>query len=142
MKLNYKKLNDNATVPIYEHVNDAGMSLRSIHDYEIIYHEITTIKTGISIELIPGYMGLVCPRSGLAKNFGITVVNAPGIIDSGYRGELCVVLTKLTPGKFRVYVGNAIAQLIIVPYETVDFKLVENLNETERGDGGFGSSGR
>jgi dUTP pyrophosphatase len=99
------------------------------------------VRTGVKLEIPNGYVGLVHPRSGLALNHGITVLNAPGTIDSGYRGEVGVVLQNTTHIPFAVKPGDRIAQLLIQKVETVKFEFVDVLDDTERGDGGFGSTG-
>lgn len=142
MQVKYKKTHPDAIVPKYEKDGDAGLSLRSI-DKAIVYHKrVIKVHTGIAIELPLGYEAQVRPRSGLSFKAGIIVVNSPGTIDSIYRGEICVLLSKITPGEYSIDKGDAIAQLVIAKHETAEFELVEELSETNRGDGGFGSTGR
>ena len=116
--------------------------LRSRVDFALAPGERALVPTGIAIALPEGYVGLVHPRSGLATKHGITIVNAPGTVDSGYRGELMVTLLNTDRAKsFQIKRGDRIAQLVIQRYEHANFVVVENLDETERGSQGFGSSG-
>ena len=102
-----------------------------------------SVGTGVAVEIPEGHAGLVLPRSGLARDHGISLVNSPGLIDSGYRGEVRVLLLNTDPADtFRVEPGERIAQLVIVPIALVEPIEVESLAESVRGDGGFGSSGR
>ena len=111
-------------------------------DFALAPGERALVPTGIAIALPEGYVGLVHPRSGLATKHGITIVNAPGTVDSGYRGELMVTLLNTDRAKsFQIKRGDRIAQLVIQRYEHANFVVVENLDETERGSQGFGSSG-
>ena len=100
------------------------------------------IKTGISIEMPKGTFGLIVPRSGLAANHGVTVLNGPGLIDTSYRGEIGVELYNSTPIVYNVKQHDRIAQLVFIQHEQAEFEVVESLSETERQDGGFGSSGK
>jgi dUTP pyrophosphatase len=100
------------------------------------------VPTGIAVALPPGVCGLVLPRSGLAARFGVGVVNGPGLIDPNYRGEVNVVLINHGDGEFSAAAGDRIAQLLLVPFSSPPVEVVEELSETERGTGGFGSSGR
>ena len=128
-------------IPTYAREGDAGADLKSAEHVVIGSREHKLVKTGVSIALPDGYVGLVHPRSGLALKHGITVLNTPGTIDSGYRGEIGVILYNTGFEPFEVNVGDRIAQLVIQKFETAEFELVDVLNETERGEGGFGSSG-
>lgn len=141
MILNIKKLVPEATIPHYAHPGDAGLDLFSVEDAEIAPGESKMIKTGISIELPKGTEAQVRPRSGLALKHAVTVLNAPGTIDEGYRGEVCVIL--INHGKQTFVIGKAmkIAQMVINPVLTVDVKEVAELSGTQRGAGGFGSTG-
>jgi dUTP pyrophosphatase len=100
------------------------------------------IKTGIALAIPEGMVGLVCPRSGLALNHGITVLNSPGVIDSDYRGELMVILMNHGSAGFNISIGDRIAQLLITPVMRAVLHDGDDLSETERGSGGFGSTGR
>jgi dUTP pyrophosphatase len=128
--------------PVYAKPGDAGADLRSTAAVTIPAGERLLVPTGVSIALPAGYVGLVHPRSGLAAKHGITVLNTPGTIDAGYRGEIMVILYNSSTLDFEVAVGDRIAQLLIQAVETAKFVAVEKLPESERGDTGFGSSGR
>jgi dUTP pyrophosphatase len=128
-------------IPVYAQPGDAGADLKSVESVIVPPLGRLMIRTGVKLEIPKGYVGLVHPRSGLALNHGITVLNAPGTIDSGYRGEVGVVLHNTTHIPFAVKPGDRIAQLLIQKVETAKFEFVDVLDETERGDGGFGSTG-
>lgn len=129
-------------LPAYAHPGDAGLDLRAAIDGELAPFERLVVPCGFSLAIPEGYAGLVMPRSGLAARHGISVVNAPGLIDSGYRGEIQVILVNMDPREtFAFKVGDRIAQLVIVAVPAVELAPVENLSSTERGEGGFGSSG-
>lgn len=133
---------DGVEIPSYAYPGDAGMDLRSIEHLEIKPFERALVSTGIAIAIPEGYAGFVQPRSGLAIKQGVTVLNTPGLIDSHYRGELKVALVNLDPNNvFQVNPGDRIAQLVIQKVEQVVWNVVSSLDETERGEGGFGSSG-
>lgn len=135
-------LDSELPVPSYAKDGDAGVDLRSRETLTLMPGQRALIRTGVAIALPPGYVGLVHPRSGLATKYGITVVNAPGTIDSGYRGEIMVCLLNTDQSEsFAVAKGDRIAQLIVQRFETVRFVSVDNLAESERGVTGFGSSG-
>ena len=128
-------------VPAYANIGDAGADLRAADSYVINPKERLLVKTGLKIALPLGYVALVHPRSGLALKNGVTVLNTPGTIDSGYRGEIGVILYNSSNEPFSVNKGDRIAQMVIQKYETAVFSVVESLDMTERGAGGFGSSG-
>jgi dUTP pyrophosphatase len=129
--------------PTYAHPGDAGADLRSSESGTIAPGERKTFKTGVSLALPAGYVALVHPRSGLAAKHGITVLNAPGTVDAGYRGEIAVTLLNTDLNEeFKVEIGDRIAQLVIQAFETADFISVERLPGSHRGDGGFGSTGK
>jgi dUTP pyrophosphatase len=128
-------------VPTYAHAGDAGADLRAAEAVTIAAGSRAMVKTGISIALPDGYVGLVHPRSGLAAKHGITVLNAPGTVDAGYRGEVAVTLLNTGTEPFAVAIGDRIAQLVIQAIEIADFIAVETLPGTHRGEGGFGSTG-
>ena len=141
--LQIKLLDEELAAPRYQHDGDAALDLSSRIDVVLDPGERETIPTGIAVAIPRGYAGLVLPRSGLASRHGISLVNSPGLIDSGYRGEIAVVLIntdKLEP--FHIKRGDRIAQLMIQPAEEVSVALVAELEETPRGSGGFGSTGR
>ncbi len=128
--------------PVYAKPGDAGADLRSTTALTIAAGARALVPTGVSIALPQGYVGLVHPRSGLAAKHGITVLNTPGTIDAGYRGEIMVILFNSSDTDFEVAIGDRIAQLVIQTVELARFVPVDKLPETERGETGFGSSGR
>lgn len=132
----------NAT-PAYATAQSAGMDLRANLEAPITLNpmERAMISTGLFIELPVGYEAQVRPRSGLAAKHGITVLNTPGTIDADYRGEIKVILINLSTEPFEIQHGERIAQMVIAKHETVQWEEVEVLSDTERGAGGFGSSG-
>ena len=131
------------TLPNYSTIASAGMDLRANIDESISLKplERTIIKTGIFIQLPVGFEAQVRPRSGLAFKKGITVLNSPGTVDADYRGEVGVILVNLSAEEFVIEDGERIAQMVIAKHEQADWVEVENLDETKRGDGGFGSTG-
>jgi dUTP pyrophosphatase len=129
-------------LPIYAREGDAGADLRSNEDIEILANQQVLVKTGVRLGLPDGYVGLVCSRSGLALKSGVFVLNAPGVVDSGYRGEVGVILKNSGSSTFFVKKGDRIAQLMIQKFESPKFVEVETLDVTERGEGGFGSTGK
>jgi len=141
MKLKVKRLSAAARLPSYAHPGDAGMDLYASEAVEIAPGTSSMVRTGIAIELAPGTEGQVRPRSGLAARHAITVLNSPGTVDSGYRGEIRVTLINHGTEVFRVEPGMRIAQLVICPVLTVEVVESSQLDETQRGTGGFGSTG-
>ena len=142
IKLPIKKLDEGLEVPEYAYPGDAGLDLRSAEALTLKPFERKVVACGIAIAIPEGYAGLVIPRSGLAAKHGISIVNAPGLIDSGYRGELKVILVNLdSENEFAIERGDRIAQLMIIAIPEVQTEEVNELSETERGEGGFGSSG-
>lgn len=142
LQIDITKLRDDAVVPGYAYPGDAGVDLRAIEAVTLAPFERALVPTGLAIAIPEGYAGFVQPRSGLAIKQGVTVLNTPGLIDSHYRGELKVALINLDANStFEVQPGDRIAQLVIQKVENVSWHLVEKLDETERGAGGFGSSG-
>ena len=119
----------------------AGADLVSAEDVTIAPGKVHAVATGIAIALPPGFEGQVRPRSGLALKHAVTVLNAPGTIDADYRGEVKVILINHGAEPFRIARGDRIAQLVVAPVTAVRFERVERLSETERGEGGFGSTG-
>jgi dUTP pyrophosphatase len=136
-------LNDRAKMPVCGSEHSAGYDLHSICDERITIgpHETVKMKTGIALEIPDGYFGAVFARSGIATKRGLAPANKVGVIDSDYRGELIVALHNDTDQLQFVEPGERIAQLVIMPYLSVEFEESDSLNETERGDGGFGSTG-
>ena len=128
-------------MPAYAHEGDAGLDLRSTQSIIVWPGKRELIKTGIAVAIPEGYAGFVQPRSGLAINKGLTVINSPGLIDSQYRGEVKVALINLGDERVTIHEGDRIAQLVIQPVAKADLVRVAELSETARGEGGFGSSG-
>lgn len=130
-------------LPSYATLNSAGMDLRANIDEDVILKplERVLVHTGIFISLPPKHEAQIRPRSGLALKKGITVLNSPGTIDSDYTGEIGVILINLSNEQFIVKRGERVAQMVIAKYETVEWEEVETLEQTERGDGGFGHTG-
>lgn len=142
--VNIKKLNENAIIPTYGTEFSAGADLYACMDGDITINagETAFIKTGISLEIPVGYAGLIYARSGLACKMGLAPANKVGVIDADYRGEIIVALHNHSNEVKTVSTGDRIAQLVITPFLTANFTLVDNLNETVRGEGGFGSTGK
>ncbi|GAA2949711.1 dUTP diphosphatase [Glutamicibacter bergerei] len=137
-----KMLDPDLPVPSYAHPSDAGADLHARESAVLQPGERALIRTGLAIALPHGYVGLVHPRSGLAAKHGITVVNAPGTVDAGYRGEIMVTLLNTdNTNAFEVKRGDRIAQLVIQKVELAQFEQVQTLDDTARGTGGFGSTG-
>jgi dUTP pyrophosphatase len=136
------RLDPGLPLPAYEHPGDAGLDLRSRDDVSLAPGERALVPTGIAIALPAGLVGLVCPRSGLAIRHGIGLVNAPGVIDAGYRGEISVILVNHDrESTVTIRRGDRIAQLLIQPVEAADLVEVAELPGSHRGEGGFGSTG-
>lgn len=131
-------------LPQYATACSAGMDLRADIDKPIVLKplERKLIPTGLKIALPVGYEAQIRPRSGLAIEYGVTVLNSPGTIDADYRGEVCVILVNLSNVDFVVNPSERIAQMVVAKHEQVDFQIVETLDETERADGGFGHTGK
>ena len=143
MELLIKLLDETLPLPRYQHEGDAGFDLHSRIDLTLEPGERAVIPTGIGVAIPRGYAGLVLPRSGLAARYGITMVNAPGLIDSGYRGEVAVILLNTDKYEsFPIKHGDRIAQMVIQKIEEVSFKQMPELDDTKRGAGGFGSTGK
>ena len=142
MILKVKKLRDSATLPSYSHPGDAGLDLYAAEPFVLEPRAIGLIKTGIAIELPKGTEAQVRPRSGLALKNGVTVLNSPGTIDEGYRGEIGVILMNHSDTPMIVSAGMKIAQLVVKPVFSVEVCEVDELSNTSRSTGGFGSTGR
>lgn len=141
MEVAFRKLRDDAVVPSRAYDGDAGLDLTSCERVVLEPGERATVGTGVAVAVPDGYAGFVQPRSGLAARHGITIVNAPGLVDSGYRGEVRVVLLNTdSRDAFVVEPGMRIAQLVVVPVAGAEPVEVEELPESERGVRGFGSS--
>lgn len=137
-----RRLDPGIETPSYAHPGDAGADLRTTVDVTLEPFERLLVPTGVAIALPPGTVGLVHPRSGLAHRHGLSVVNAPGTIDEGYRGEIKVCLINLDPREsIRLSRGDRIAQLVIQRHETAEFIETDELDQTARGSGGYGSTG-
>jgi dUTP pyrophosphatase len=143
MQLRIAKLKDEARVPTRAHDGDAGLDLYASEAAHLGPGERWSVGTGVAVEIPEGHAGLVLPRSGLARDHGIALVNSPGLIDAGYRGEVRVLLLNTDPAEtFKIEPGDRIAQLVIAPIALAEPVEVESLSDSARGDGGFGSSGR
>jgi dUTP pyrophosphatase len=143
VELRVTRLKEGATLPSRAHEGDAGLDLHACEAAHIGPGERWSVATGIAVEIPEGHAGLVLPRSGLAREHGISLVNAPGLIDAGYRGEVAVLLLNTDPAEtFRIEPGDRIAQLVVLPIAIADVVESDALTESARGDGGFGSSGR
>ncbi|MEO0949313.1 MAG: dUTP diphosphatase [Cyanobacteria bacterium J06641_5] len=141
MKLKVTRLHSSATLPTYQHATDAGLDLTAVEEVDILPGESKLVRTGLAIELPPNTEAQVRPRSGLALKHQITVLNSPGTIDAGYRGEIGIVLINHGEHAFHVTVGMRIAQMVIAPVTRVSIEEVVELAESDRGAGGFGSTG-
>jgi dUTP pyrophosphatase len=143
VQLSIAKLKAEATLPSRAHAGDAGLDLYACEAAHLGPGERWSVGTGVAVEIPDGHAGLVLPRSGLARDHGIALVNSPGLIDSGYRGEVRVLLLNTDPAEtFRIAPGERIAQLVVAPIALPEPVEVEGLGDSARGDGGFGSSGR
>lgn len=139
--LKIRKVNPEAKVPFYAHEGDAGLDLFSVDDIIINPMERKLVRTGIQIQLPSNTEAQIRPRSGLALKNGITVLNTPGTIDEGYRGEIGIILINLGNEPFEVKKSMKIAQMVIKPVIKPEIEEVNELSETDRGEGGFGSTG-
>jgi dUTP pyrophosphatase len=143
MELPFRPLHGDARLPEAAHEHDAGLDLRSVAGCVLEPGERALVPVGLAVEIPPGHAGLVIPRSGLAARHGITILNAPGLVDAGYRGELQVALLNTDRSEpFPIAVGDRIAQLVIVAVPPVEPVLADELSASIRGERGFGSSGR
>ncbi len=141
MTLRFRKVHPDAVLPSYAHPSDAGMDVRSVEDLTISPGKRALVHTGLVMLLPPLYEAQVRPRSGLALKSGVTVLNAPGTIDSGYRGEVGVILANFGDADFQVKKGDKIAQIVIAPVTQPEIVETTEVDETDRGSGGFGSTG-
>ena len=142
-ELPFKRLDPDASLPEQAHPGDAGLDLRSVMDVEVKPGERVMVRTGLAVAIPEGHAGLVLPRSGLASRHGLTLSNAPGLIDAGYRGEVvCAVVNLDREEAVSIAKGDRIAQLVIVEIPDVRPAWVQELPESTRGEGGFGSTGR
>ena len=142
VKIKIKKIHPDAIIPKYAHKGDSGMDVYSIEEFKLKTLERKLVKTGLSFEIPIGYEIQTRPKSGLAIKYGITIVNAPGTIDSCYRGELGIILMNTDKENYSVKKGEKIAQIVLQKVEEIEFIKTENLNSTSRGENGFGSTGK
>jgi dUTP pyrophosphatase len=141
-ELAFRRLDPDAMLPERAHPGDAGFDLRAIEDVEVGPGERAMVRTGLAVAIPDGHAGLVLPRSGLASKHGLTLANAPGLIDAGYRGELICSVVNLDRGEgVKLARGDRIAQLVIVPVPEFRPAWVDELPPSGRGEGGFGSTG-
>lgn len=144
MRVKYKKLNENAKVPSYGTSGAAGADIYALLDKETVINpgETLLIHSGIALQIPDGYVGIVCARSGLSTKRGLAPANKVGIIDSDYRGEIMIPLHNHSNAPAAIAPNERIAQLVIVPYLSVDFTETDDLDDTQRSTGGFGSTGK
>jgi dUTP pyrophosphatase len=137
-----RRLDPELPLPAYAHPGDAGADLVAAEDTELAPGARAAIRTGVAVAIPVGYVGLVHPRSGLAARLGVTVLNAPGTVDAGYRGEIMVILVNHDPANtVKIARGDRIAQLVVQRVERAAFRVVDELDDTARGAGGHGSTG-
>lgn len=141
MQVNFVLLDKELPIPSAAHIGDAAVDLHSRIDVTLQPGERAAVPTGLAVAIPDGHAGLVLPRSGHAMRMGVGVVNGPGLIDSGYRGEISVILINHGDDTVEFARGERIAQLAVVPVPTVIWNQVDTLDQTERGSGGFGSTG-
>ena len=141
MTLSFRRIHPDAVMPAYAHASDAGMDVRSVRELVIPPGGRALVPTGLVVNLPAGYEAQVRPRSGLALKAGGTVLNSPGTIDAGYRGEIGVILANFGQDDFKVNVGDRIAQLVIAPVLQPVVVEATEVDSTDRGAGGFGSTG-
>jgi dUTP pyrophosphatase len=141
MRIPLQRLDEGLPIPAHAHPGDGGVDLYSRESVRLEAGQRAVVPTGIAVAIPDGYAGLVTPRSGLAARNGISVVNGPGLVDSGYRGEIKVVLVNLSGGAFEINRGDRIAQFVVIPVSVQDYVPVEELPDSTRGSGGFGSTG-
>ncbi|MAG21961.1 MAG: dUTP diphosphatase [Candidatus Diapherotrites archaeon] len=141
MKVRVKRLSKDVKMPGYAHAGDAGVDLYATQETSIEPGAIALVPTGIKIALPEGFEAQVRPKSGLALNHGLTVLNTPGTIDAGYRGEIGVIIVNHGKEEFKIEKGKKIAQMVFNKVEKAELEEVDELDETQRGEGGFGSTG-
>ncbi|MCL2783852.1 MAG: dUTP diphosphatase [Propionibacteriaceae bacterium] len=141
-RIDVVRLDDNAPIPAYAHEGDAGADLATMEDVYLAPGQRQVIGTGLSVAIPMGYAGFVCPRSGLAARSGLSIVNSPGIIDAGYRGEIRICLINTDPTTpIELKRGDLVAQMVIQAVESAQFVQADTLPDSSRGSGGYGSSG-
>ena len=138
--MNIKLLSENATIPTYAHEGDAGMDLYSAIDAVIPYGETVKVPTDVAMEIPTGFVGLIYARSGLATKQGLAPANKVGVVDASYRGNVIVALHNHSKQPQKIHKGDRIAQMVIQPFVSLSLNVVDELDDTERGEGGFGSS--
>lgn len=142
MNLSVERMSESATIPTYAHSGDAGLDVATDREVTVARGAVTMCPTGIAVAVPEGYVGLLAPRSGLATRMGANLANGVGVIDSGYRGEVVVPLVKVTDGDpVTLAAGCRVAQLLVVPVSRAEVTVVDELDCTERGSDGFGSTG-
>jgi dUTP pyrophosphatase len=143
MEVPFKRIDPSAQLPTAQHLGDAGLDLHAVADLVVEPGARAMVPTGLAVAIPDGYAGLVLPRSGLASREGLTLANAPGLIDAGYRGEVICAVVNLDRGApVRIANGERIAQLVIVALPSIHPAWVDDLPDSSRGEGGFGSTGR
>ena len=142
VQVNFRRLDRELPTPAHAHDGDGGVDLYSAQDVIVGPGESASVLTGVAVQIPPGYAGLVTPRSGLAARHGIGILNAPGLVDAGYRGEIRVLIINHGTEKFEIQRGDRVAQLVVVPVVSQEWVEVEELETSDRGPGGFGSTGR
>ncbi len=141
-RLEVKRLDPDLPLPRYQHAGDAGLDLHAAESVELAPGERAVIGTGIAVAVPAGFVGLTAPRSGLAARVGLSTVNAPGVIDSGYRGELKLIIVNLDPkDPIVIERGERVAQLLLMPVSSADVVERDELSPSDRGDAGLGSTG-
>ena len=139
--INIVLLNKEAKLPEKQHELDIGYDLYSLNSYELLPNIVTRIETGICIELPQSFAGFILPRSGLASKHSITSINSPGLVDPGYTGEIIIPLINHSKETYILSKGERFAQLVVINVENINFNIVNELDETDRSDKGFGSTG-
>lgn len=141
-KINIALIDPNAKYPKYAHEDDAGADLYSCENTTLPPHDRKLIATGVTMEIPQGFEGQIRPRSGNALQYGFTVLNTPGTIDSNYRGEICVLLYNTTDEPIDIYIGDRIAQIVFCKLPFISLVHADELSDSDRGSNGFGSTGR
>jgi len=142
LKIGFKRLHQDAVLPEYKTLGAAGCDLHAVENVDILPGQTAVVKLGFSVSIPPTYEIQIRPRSGLAAKNSVTVLNSPGTIDSDYRGEVMVILANLGKQDFHVRIGDRIAQAVVAPVKRAFFDEKSELSSTERGEDGFGSTGR
>ena len=140
IEIEIQLISSNGKVPSQKHVSDIGYDISASDNITLKSNEVTLVSTGIAINLPQRCAGFVLPRSGLSTKHKITLINSPGLIDPGYTGEILIPLMNHSDKDYDIKTGDRIAQLVLINTESVDFKLIDTLPETDRSSGGFGST--